>query len=221
MLATGVPTSALKFGEETLISYEAGEKWEFFDHRARLNTAVYYYDYKNYQAFNFQGLTQLIFNTPARIVGTEIEAEYTPVNGLTLGIGIAYCDAVAKRVPLPNGAFQDRRMAFAPRYDAVGSIRYNHDTRAGQFFIADELTYRSRYYVAISNAPVTLQGGYFLDDIQVGYMTPSGRLEVKAFANDLFDKVYTTDALDLSSVGFTQVAKSRPRWVGLTLSYRL
>ena len=42
----------LQYKQEILTSYELGEKLTFWDGRARLNGAVFYYDYQDYQGFS-------------------------------------------------------------------------------------------------------------------------------------------------------------------------
>ena len=43
-------TGVLPYGPETLWSYEAGFKTDWFDHKLRLNGDVFYNDYRNFQA---------------------------------------------------------------------------------------------------------------------------------------------------------------------------
>ena len=58
-----VPTPEdVQFGDETLWAYEGGFKIDVFDRRARVNTAVFYYDYNDFQAFNWTGLAGSVTN---------------------------------------------------------------------------------------------------------------------------------------------------------------
>ena len=50
----------LQYTQEILTSYELGEKLTFWDGRARLNGAVFYYDYQDYKGFFLAGLTQVV-----------------------------------------------------------------------------------------------------------------------------------------------------------------
>ncbi len=72
-----VPES-LPYEPETLTSYEAGYKSTFLNGAARLNGALFYYDYHNYQAFFLQGLTQVVANRDARVRGGELELAIVP-----------------------------------------------------------------------------------------------------------------------------------------------
>lgn len=75
---------------EQLDAYELGVKSEWFDHSLRLNSDVYYYDFKNYQ---FQKLVQgssQIFNGPtAKTYGLEVELEERASKQLTLTANIS------------------------------------------------------------------------------------------------------------------------------------
>jgi iron complex outermembrane receptor protein len=77
------PLSALKYGDETLWNYEAGFKLSTADNKLRLNGAVYYYDYKNYQSFLFTGVSGLVVNADARTIGGELSLQANPIPGLT------------------------------------------------------------------------------------------------------------------------------------------
>jgi iron complex outermembrane receptor protein len=64
-----VDPTALPYKQETLASCELGEKLTFWDGRARLNSALFYYDYRNYQGFFLQGLTNVVRNVDANVKG--------------------------------------------------------------------------------------------------------------------------------------------------------
>src|SRR6185503_21351725 len=68
-----IDPASLPYDQEILTSYEAGWKSTLLNGAARLNAAVFYYDYRNYQAFFLQGLTQVVANRDAEVKGGEIE----------------------------------------------------------------------------------------------------------------------------------------------------
>ena len=61
--------------------------------RARLNGAVYYYDYEDYQAFSIFNLTPQVTNSDAESKGGELEFSVTPATGLDFVLGAAYIDS--------------------------------------------------------------------------------------------------------------------------------
>src|SRR5262249_14680410 len=78
------PEQQVPFRGEHVLAYELGEKLELLDRRVRLNSAVFYYDYKNFQAFQFVGITNYISNNDARFSGGELEIVALPVRGFEL-----------------------------------------------------------------------------------------------------------------------------------------
>ena len=69
--------SDLSFKPEELTSYELGLKSEFLDHTLRVNSAVYYYDYHDYQALIYTvSLNQLVKNADATHKGVETEIDW-------------------------------------------------------------------------------------------------------------------------------------------------
>ena len=106
--------AALKHDPEKLNSYEVGFKLDFLDGRARLNGAVYYYDYQDYQAFSIFNLTPQVTNSDAESKGGELEFSVTPVTGLDFMLGAAYIDSEVEAVPdvfggtITNVEFPDR-----------------------------------------------------------------------------------------------------------------
>jgi outer membrane receptor protein involved in Fe transport len=84
--------------QESLLAYEGGYKLTLLDHRLQLDGAAFYYDYKNKQLSNFVpdavfGPLVAIVNVPrSRVIGSEIEATFVPVHGLSLRAAVTYVD---------------------------------------------------------------------------------------------------------------------------------
>ena len=93
----------IPFGEEKLTSYEVGFKSTWAGGRTRLNGAVFYYDYKDFQTFRFELLNQIIFNTDAKVKGGELELQTTPAKGWTLAAGPERARCQGGQHPEPLG----------------------------------------------------------------------------------------------------------------------
>jgi iron complex outermembrane receptor protein len=64
------------FAPETLESYEAGVKAQFFDKRLTVDASAFHYDYKNMQIFKLEGNgTSLVENAQAKIDGIDLTVE--------------------------------------------------------------------------------------------------------------------------------------------------
>lgn len=103
------PEQILGFGPEELEAYEFGWKSRFFDRRVQANGAVFYNDYKGYQATPTQcvdengNILPLPFGTPglcgqylnvadAIVKGAELELEIYPIEHLSIDAAYSYLD---------------------------------------------------------------------------------------------------------------------------------
>jgi len=97
----GDPAFNVPFNEETLWSYEAGLKTEFFDNSLRLNGSVFYLDWSDLQFESFRFLTpgdlssnfeQTINIKDAEALGAEIEFVWAPIDNLVFNGALGYID---------------------------------------------------------------------------------------------------------------------------------
>jgi len=210
----------LRFDQEKLTSYELGLKSEFWNKTARLNAAAFYYDYKGYQGFVLQGLTQVVVNLDATVKGAEVEFAVVPVRGLNLELGASYLDAQAKDVPLPSGLLADREMPQAPKLSLNASMRYEWPALNGNLSFEVDGKWSDKQYLELVNAPVDLQKSYGVVNAKVGYAGGDGNWDVYASVRNLGDERYRVYNLDLSVLGFNQGVYAPPRLYGLGFNYR-
>jgi len=76
-----VDPAALPYAQEKLTSYELGFKSTFFNGAARLNGAVFYYDYRDYQGFFLDVATQVVQNINAKVKGASSNLPSFPCAG--------------------------------------------------------------------------------------------------------------------------------------------
>ena len=144
------------FDEETLDAYEIGFKTELWDGLARLNGAMYYYDYKDYQAFNLESLTLYVFNTDAVNQGFELELQTSPVEGLDIILGMAYIDTNVEDAYSPDGGATsvDREMIVTPELSFNGMFRYEWEVGAGMLAAQYDFNYMDDHFFQLKNSPV-------------------------------------------------------------------
>jgi len=212
----------LTFKPETLTSYEAGFKSEYFDHRLRVNGAAYYYDYKDYQALLYTiSLEQLIVNADARHVGGELEADWVPTPAWRFGAGLAYVDAIVKGVDTRgNGIHADYVPGNAPRWTGNALVRYTLPVGSGHVALQLDGNYLSRFWFNLSDLPVVEQPAFGLANVRVSYTPTSGKYEIGAALENLADKHYGTMGFDNTSInGLAQVYPGMPRWFKAHITY--
>ncbi len=71
----------LVYGPETLISYEVGEKYT--NGKLTINSAAFYYDYNDFQAFLFTNAAGFTQNLPSKIYGVDLDVGYRFSDNLT------------------------------------------------------------------------------------------------------------------------------------------
>lgn len=209
---------------EILTSYEAGTKLNLMDGRLRLNASAFYYDYEDYQAFVFQGLTSQVRNQDAEITGGEIEFDLRPAEGLHLGLGVAFLDATVKDVELSPGVFQDQDMILAPDLTVNALARKTWQVgENGRFMLQVDGLYVDEQQYNTTNSAITLGPSYTVWNARIGYGSMHGDNEwdVALFANNFTDEEYTTYQFDLGAFfGYSLEIYAPPRWVGAQFRYR-
>lgn len=193
--------SQLSFKPEKLDSFEAGMKADFMNGLMRLNLSGFYYDYKNYQGFVFNGISSVVTNFPATIYGGEAELTVRPVTGLEGRFGLAAMSARVKDVEVSPGVFAKQNMILAPDLTANWMLRYETGMGNGTLSLQYDGSYTSRQYYNTINGPLVSGKGYALMNARIGYRFPVGGAdtEVSLFVKNLADKKHQTYAFDLSA----------------------
>jgi iron complex outermembrane receptor protein len=215
----GVP-----YGPETLIAYEIGAKWTFWDGKARFNAATYYYDYKNYQAYSSRGLTTYVLNRPARNYGVEGSLTLKPVRNLQIDMSGSLLSAKVKNVTVSTGLDpRDVDTPFAPKQQASAVVSYTLPgaVASGDLTLSGNYYYTAGFYTNNQNFSNQRIPGYSLFGATVRWEDANRRWSVAFTANNIFDKRYATTFVDLTSVcGCTEAAYGTPRWLTGTIGYR-
>ena len=208
------PASAIKYGPETLWSYETGFKLSFLDNKVRLNGAAYYYDYKNYQAFLFTGVAGLVINADARTYGGELSLQANPVRGLDLALAVSKFDSKVKNVPLRYGGpvRKDLKPTYAPENQASAIVRYAWDMFGGEMAANGDLTYSSSYYYNLRNFDADKFGAYANLNLGLNWTSASKMYEVGVTVDNVTNKRIGLQGYDLATLcGCNEVSYKLPR----------
>jgi iron complex outermembrane receptor protein len=201
------------FRPEKLMAYEAGFKSTFGDNRTTLNGSVYYYDYKDYQAYRSLGFTNFIFNADARTYGAELQLSTHPAEGLNLMLGAAYTNNEVKDVALAPGVVRNRVAAFAPRFEGTALIRYETPVGIGKLGFQLDGAYTSSYFVQITNTGVTRNSSRVLLNGRIT-LAANGDAgwQVNAGVKNITDEHYLVAGFDTSdNFGSSTVTFNMPR----------
>ena len=234
-----------KYDPETVWSYEAGFKTTVAN-QLKLNGAVFYNDYKDFQArvsgIDDDPVTGLpspklsVLNAgKMRIKGAELEAAWTPVRNLLVDAQLGYLNADYKdfddvRFTAFGGSRAFQTPAFAPKWTLRLGGQYTFDLAgAGGITVGGQTRYRSRQALAVDNTIVNtatevaglFQDGYWIQDARIVWEHSSKRFSLGLYGYNLGDKAYKTDAQEFSSVGnIRTVYYGAPRTFTLKLTAR-
>jgi iron complex outermembrane receptor protein len=213
----------MTFKPEVLTSYEVGLKSEFLDRTLRLNSAVYYYDYKDYQALVYTvALNQLVKNADATHKGAETELEWVPNDAWHLGLGVSYVDAIVKHVDSRGtGVLGDWVPPNAPRWSGNALIRYTLPVGTGKLSLQADGNYLARFWFNLGDYPAVEQPAYGVGNARVSYVPASGKVEIGVAVENVADKHYGLMGFDNTAVnGLAQRYPGMPRWFKAHVNYR-
>lgn len=212
------------FDDETLHAYEIGAKLDLFDGRARLNANAFYYDYKNYQAFNFQTLNGnpvgSILNKDGTLEGAEIELTVMPTENWTFKLNVAHLNTNVEDIQLPTGRVVDRDFPQSPTLSGNAMVRY--DTALNENYggsIQFNAVYNGSQSLTVLSAPNEREDSYSTGELRVGLAPLDGRWEAAIFAKNIWNEEYRIFAFDLSSLGTIAQSYARDRTVGVNFRY--
>ena len=217
------PFAGVRFDGEDIYAYEIGSKLDFWSGKGRWNISAYYYDYKDYQAFDQRGINFTLFNTDATISGLDTELQLKPADNTTLMFSAAFLDTEVEDVLIgtdpANPISVDREAPQSPSFTFSGAIVQDFNLSAGVITVQFSGYYNSGYYSQLTNAPNTDIPSYAIFNGRISFSDPDRKYQIALFAKNLFDKEYFTYAFDIASNGFTEQSLGIPRWVGVEGSY--
>lgn len=214
-----VANTKLKHKEETLYAYELGFKSEFLDGLARLNGSVFYYDYKDYQAFSLSGLTPQVTNSDAEEHGGELEFTVAPVEGLELMLGASWLDSKVDAVPDVFGGTVRAEFPNAPRTSLNWLLRYEWPALNGSIAAAVDGKWNDDQYLEGTNSEVSFEGSYAVWNASLSWRGADERLKLVGWVKNLGDEEYRLYNLDIGVLGFIEQVFAPPRTYGVTVSY--
>jgi iron complex outermembrane recepter protein len=213
----------IPYEDEALLAYETGFKSELVEGALRLNGALYYYDYEDYQGFTFAGgAGGWVQNVDGEYRGAEIELHASPGEGWDLILNASYLDAEIKDVEIADGLFRDTRPSFAPEYEVAGLARYQWPLvlLGGRISVQADFSYTADFYDNIRNFSASKLPSYTLANARVAWQSDDGKLEGAFFVNNVTDERYVAIGFDGSATyGSNAWYFGKPRWFGASVRY--
>ncbi len=212
-------------GEETVLSLEAGMKGSWLNERLRANLTAFRSHYEDFQALALlpgEVRSSLISAGEVDIYGAEFDLAWQASENLLLSMGVGYLQTEIDSPGTTVGGLpiDGNELPNAPEFTVNGLVRYALPTSGfGTFSLQADFNYVDDNYFHVVNNPIEFQASYTLVNLRAGWTSPSTRVAVDLFVENVTDEDYFSFS---GNVGDTNISIwGRPRWSGIRLSYAL
>ncbi|WKL58067.1 TonB-dependent receptor [Asticcacaulis sp. ZE23SCel15] len=233
------PLSAAVFTEansETVDSLEAGVKARLFGGRMSWDSAVYYYQYDNFQTSVATNTGNIITVSAgeAKAYGFETQAYYRAAAGVDLFATYAYNHA-----RFGNGLYDGNRFRLSPDHTVSLGARLKKEFGLGTLSFTPSYVWQSEVYFDDNNdlpqfqpavaglRPVAdtkqdeKQDAYGLLNLRLGFKPARGPWEIELFGTNVTDEDYIKDAGNVGdTLGIATFIQGEPSMYGVNLKLK-
>ena len=215
--------------QESVLAYELGTKFTFFDRRVDLTAAGFYYDYRNKQIDGtitiapFGQLPSLVNVPRASVRGAEVGVTVRPVRGLSVLAGATYIDSKIDGSYItsdPNGAIVDANgesFPNAPKLQLIGNAQYQFAVSSTlKLFVGTDVSYRTKTNTNLGANPLFLIHPYALVGISGGIESADQRWRIQIWGRNVLNKFYIINAVHPGDTIFRTAGE--PATYGVTLT---
>ena len=214
---------------ETVDSFEVGAKTAMMDNRLRLDGAVFYYTYDNFQTTEQVGTTFVTVNAgEAKAYGFEGQASWVVADNFDLFATYGF-----NHSRFESGAREGNRFRLSPDHMASIGALWRLPVAGGAVEIQPTYTWQSKVFFDDDNDRLDLQtvaGGklvpdliqdeyqdsYGLLNLRVRYAPDGANWGVEAFGENILDEEYIKDAGNTGdSLGIPTFIAGRPAAYGV------
>ena len=216
------PNVKLTYQTDDVSNYEFGWKSMLMDHAMRFNGNVYFIEWNDMQVSRFdpQNVSILTFienAADAEIFGIEFDSSWIATDNLTLFGAVSYnqTELTATNAQVIEMAPIGSELPMSPKLQA--NLRARYDFEIGRYMANWQVgvQYASKSYSSIVAAQRQQQDSYSMVNASITMEDDNWR--VTLFADNLTDErppLFINDQDDI-----TRIATSKPRSIGLTVSY--
>ncbi|RNL65548.1 TonB-dependent receptor [Zhongshania marina] len=223
---------------EEVNSSEIGLKAQFFDNRLTINSAIFHYEYTDYQVLEYNGIGLRVISAPkASGSGAESEIVYAPTDWMNIDVALSYLDAKYDEFMDADG-FEDPNFLVptaeprdlsgmplnrAPRY--TGNLGLNFFIPFDSSFINESQIRLEAYttdsiaFTQFSYKDSDRQDGYTLFNAYFGLSMLDNKLSVRTFVKNITNEDYIIGVFTADIIHLTSQIHADPRSYGLQVSY--
>ena len=233
-VAPSAPLGPVTFREiaaETVDSYEIGAKAALMDRRLRLEGALYFYNYENFQTTVQEGIRFVVTNAgKAEAHGFEGQANWAFNDALEVFGTYGFNHSRFKA-----GIYEGNRLRLSPDHRASVGLIWTLPVSGGAFQIQPTYTWQSKVFFDDDNDRTDLQArnlvadlivdefqdSYGLLNLRVRYTPEGANWSVEAFGDNLLEERFIKDAGNTGdALGMPTFIAGEPRMYGVNLSLR-
>ena len=173
----GVPYTSYEYDAEYVWNYELYHRWTSADKRLRINSNLFYNDYKDMQLPFTLGPNSIVIRNADKVVtyGAEINTEWQATEKLALNAGIGMLKTDIKRYP--NSSIEGNKLARAPNFSGKLGAHYS---LLDHWEIGANYSYNSSYYSTADNLANGKVGHYDQLDVYLAYDFKHARITLYA-----------------------------------------
>ena len=173
----GVPYTSYEYDAEYVWNYELYHRWTSADKRLRINSNLFYNDYKDMQLPFTLGPNSIVIRNADKVVtyGAEINTEWQATEKLALNAGIGMLKTDIKRYP--NSSIEGNKLARAPSFSGKVGANYR---LLDHLEIGTNYSYNSSYYSTTDNLANGKVGHYDQLDVYLAYDFKHARITLYA-----------------------------------------
>ena len=173
----GVPYTSYEYDAEYVWNYELYHRWTSADKRLRINSNLFYNDYKDMQLPFTLGPNSIVIRNADKVVtyGAEINTEWQATEKLALNAGIGILKTDIKRYP--NSGIEGNKLARAPSFSGKVGANYR---LLDHLEIGTNYSYNSSYYSTADNLANGKVGHYDQFDVYLAYDFKHARITLYA-----------------------------------------
>lgn len=221
----GISKDQPAYENSTSLSYELGSKMSFLKNRFILNSAIFFNDIKDKQVRVKDTTTNQSFyaNIDTDVFGAEVEAKLKATRDLQFGSTLGYTNSKFKEETVSGTSStvlnkKGARLANIPYWTGSAFAQYSYFLESVNGFLNFRTSYKYIGHRFGDNINHTRMGSYGLVGTRLTFEKDS--YSITAYVNNLFDKLYESQAYYYSAFDKEVSSPGLPRMYGLKATYR-
>ena len=213
------------FKPETIDAHEIGLKWQGFDDKVRLNTAIFFSDYSDVQVTFFDALGGPITANAGtvEIKGLEIELTVLFADNLLLDMGYGYTDAEYKEINPISGLSlsidRSAKLVNTPKNSFNVGLEYTVTIGANELAFRVDYLYTDDIFNDSQNSSFLFQEATETMNASIRYSINEST-DIVIFGKNLTDERYIESGDSNFGLGFHEANYNHPREYGFTVRHR-